>query len=815
MLTGLRWLLMPETLQAMTQQGVIGTVTLDGQKLAGSTPALQNITASWLKRKGSAQAAFTAMDGWSNGYLEFTRPDGTAGHTASLARPYERTEHGRPEHVRGYVSRQPHGWIPEAKWLEGQREWVAKGEAAWAVRAEAGRTVAERSARAREHVAGLVEGGMPAVRHRAWKQPPASPGSLATARQMMQPGGGTPEQLEAVTQAFAENLDHVPAQMREAMGRTWKIRLSPQEDMADAQGNTDGTLGLTGAFHGKWEIRIAQMVMTPATDQTVTEMEGDGRFVAIAGGDQGRALRHVVTHEFGHALFMQGQISRGDAFIPPGADDAAATGEFGVAAEAITAQLLSDLSGQPAPENGYSEKYLRYISAALHSLSEYGASEPQEAMAEAWTGYALHGHGANGSAKVRKAGEDFLREAEQEFARSQEGRGMQLNLAAAGGGHRFGCSGFPGSPEVFARRFGTPEAKQAAARAWGASGVLELARPYHRLERGRMEQVRGYVTRPAITGKGWIPEQDWLRGRQIWEHRGEAAWKVKGAAAEAREDAARAGTGYTPLDDAEFRERQKHVERTLAQAFRQGLETHLVNTVNHDGMTYTPARAAMHKKIIQDVLKEAQDIPREHKAFMTGGLPGAGKSSSLAKVLGKDVGKYYTISPDDFKAAIYHKGGYTPPAGLSPEEASTLASQEAMDLAELARHTLQAQGTNLIWDATMAQSEKVKNRVADFHKAGYSVHAVFVHVPLGTAIERAAARYRYGLEQGRQGKGGGGRNVPASDMKRFYALHSKNLSRPEHSFLGALGVFDAWDEFDNSAPGKPPQLIRSSKDAAG
>jgi hypothetical protein len=62
-------------------------------------------------------------------------------------RSYKRMENGRPETVREYSTMrkpgEPHpvkdaesaagvkGWIPEPKWLEGQAEWVTKGEAAW------------------------------------------------------------------------------------------------------------------------------------------------------------------------------------------------------------------------------------------------------------------------------------------------------------------------------------------------------------------------------------------------------------------------------------------------------------------------------------------------------------------------------------------------------------------------------------------------------------------------------------------------------------------------------------------------------------
>jgi thymidylate kinase len=360
-----------------------------------------------------------------------------------------------------------------------------------------------------------------------------------------------------------------------------------------------------------------------------------------------------------------------------------------------------------------------------------------------------------------------------------------------------------------------------------AAHTASLARPYERTQHGHHEHVRGYVTRPPVTREsaavqGWIPEADWLRGQQAWKTRGEAAWRIRGDAAESRiaaERAARtAGVGhrYVPLDDAEFAERKKHVASQQRQAVREGLDTQHMHTVGHDLKTYTPERAAIHKEIVQEELDKAKDIPREHKAVMTGGLPGAGKSTSLQKLFGKDVDKqYYTVNTDDYKIALAKRGLVPARGGTSPMELHQLAAKESNDLTNLILAAMTERGTNVIVDGTMTSLPLVQLRADTLRKDGYSVRAVFVHVPLDTALERADARYRFDMEEYRQGRGMGGRYIPAEfETSHFADPHNKKSSLAEKSYhhLRDLGVFDQWDEFDNTVAGQQPKLVRSSSD---
>jgi hypothetical protein len=62
------------TLRVFDAQGQLGTITLDGGELTGSTRSLQQMALSALRMAGrDAEQAYRNLDGWSNGYV-WVRP---------------------------------------------------------------------------------------------------------------------------------------------------------------------------------------------------------------------------------------------------------------------------------------------------------------------------------------------------------------------------------------------------------------------------------------------------------------------------------------------------------------------------------------------------------------------------------------------------------------------------------------------------------------------------------------------------------------------------------------------------------------------
>jgi hypothetical protein len=57
------------TLTVSDREGLLGTITLDGDRLVGSNEVMQEIADSRVNRGLSAVEAFASLDGWSNGYV--------------------------------------------------------------------------------------------------------------------------------------------------------------------------------------------------------------------------------------------------------------------------------------------------------------------------------------------------------------------------------------------------------------------------------------------------------------------------------------------------------------------------------------------------------------------------------------------------------------------------------------------------------------------------------------------------------------------------------------------------------------------------
>ncbi len=62
------------TLRVLSARGQLGTITLDGGRLTGSTRSIQTMADSAVRKAGGdAAEAFRNLDGWSNGYV-WARP---------------------------------------------------------------------------------------------------------------------------------------------------------------------------------------------------------------------------------------------------------------------------------------------------------------------------------------------------------------------------------------------------------------------------------------------------------------------------------------------------------------------------------------------------------------------------------------------------------------------------------------------------------------------------------------------------------------------------------------------------------------------
>ena len=256
-------------------------------------------------------------------------------------------------------------------------------------------------------------------------------------------------------------------------------------------------------------------------------------------------------------------------------------------------------------------------------------------------------------------------------------------------------------------------------------------------------------------------------------------------------------------DPAALKARTDTIERKVTEAQKAGLSTVTVNTIGGNGQTWTPERAAIHNEIVNAVMKRAESIPDDGKVILSGGLPGAGKTTALQALPGTDPKQYLDIAPDDFKEELARRG-LVPDIGLTPMEASPLISDEAHHIANMVVARATAQRKNMMIDLTMHPSDYAGERIEALHKAGYKVEGVYVHVPIETSVDRVQARYLRGATS----PGLGGRYVPPGDIRSIWGTGGP-VSKSHQEFDRLKARFDKWELIDNSVSGKQPALLAS------
>jgi len=181
-------------------------------------------------------------------------------------------------------------------------------------------------------------------------------------------------------------------------------------------------------------------------------------------------------------------------------------------------------------------------------------------------------------------------------------------------------------------------------------------------------------------------------------------------------------------------------------------------------MIWTAGRNMDQGALVAAMYGQAGAIPCERKAVMAGGLPGADTAGALTQA-GIDASRYMTISIDTILTEMAERGLIPRVEGLSPLEAADLVHAEAQFLAKRLGLRALADGRNVIWDISFASRHAVESWIAAHRRAGYTIHAIFAELSIGEPVRRTAARHRRGHDEYRQGRGYGGRFIPASAVR--------------------------------------------------
>ncbi len=262
-----------------------------------------------------------------------------------------------------------------------------------------------------------------------------------------------------------------------------------------------------------------------------------------------------------------------------------------------------------------------------------------------------------------------------------------------------------------------------------------------------------------------------------------------------------------PLTDAEHAEHITEVRDRLADAHGAGLQTHLSYSVD-GGDTWTDERDALHDALVEYLYARSSHVPCEVKAIVTGGLPGAGKTTVLKNFAHLDLSQYMMINPDVIKEEMAERGLIPAVAGLSPMEASDLVHEEASHVAKRLANRAESDRRNVIWDITMSKPSSITDRITELRAADYSrVEGVFVDIPAAVSARRAEARHRDGHDEYRAGRGFGARYI--SEARIMNDSDSVWSSGNRKNFEELKSRFDGWSTYDNSVDGDAPHLVES------
>ena len=216
----------------------------------------------------------------------------------------------------------------------------------------------------------------------------------------------------------------------------------------------------------------------------------------------------------------------------------------------------------------------------------------------------------------------------------------------------------------------------------------------------------------------------------------------------------------------------------------------------------------------EEVVTEAVDefaakmnVPKEHKAVVLGGLPGAGKSTTVQRRDGLfadagmgDRSRWVTVNSDDFKERIIARGEAPQIEGLSPMETAFLIHELSSEMCHMFGRALMAEGYNVILDTTIGGSDNpVATEVSALLESDYTVDAIFVDTPVNVAVRRQSTRWLAGLNELRSGTNRvGGRVVPAAVNRLAQTQGGKSQNLANFEYMVESGSFKRWAVIDNS-----------------
>lgn len=254
------------------------------------------------------------------------------------------------------------------------------------------------------------------------------------------------------------------------------------------------------------------------------------------------------------------------------------------------------------------------------------------------------------------------------------------------------------------------------------------------------------------------------------------------------------------LDSEAWADHKAYVENVIDRIEAGSLTTALLQDSRGD---WSPEVFELVDTVVRDMLEdiETRRLPKDRKAVVLGGLPGAGKTTSidnnavLLKAGLSNPDRWVQVNSDEMKTKIADLGVFTEFEGLGPLESATAVHQLSSLMGEIFGRALIADGYNVIFDTTLGHTvdgrPSFAEDIEELKHFGYDVDGVFVDTPVDTAKGRRDSRWMDGVnEQNLENKGRGGRYVP--DYVYQSPTRAVDQNRQNFDYLTSSESFDRW-----------------------
>lgn len=228
-----------------------------------------------------------------------------------------------------------------------------------------------------------------------------------------------------------------------------------------------------------------------------------------------------------------------------------------------------------------------------------------------------------------------------------------------------------------------------------------------------------------------------------------------------------------------------------AKKLQDSLKPTLDKYLDKDGKV-TEARFKVYQEYIDEQLSKYEPVPegKTPHLLLTGGLPGAGKSSMLRQPMFEKISKSsIDIDADSIRGYLAKVDGLP---GIGAHAASYQAETDIV--VDLMIKKAMERHYNVIYDSTMKKAEGLERTIQNFKDSGYTTEAAFLEVSLETSMYRAMKRYLEG--------------VRFVDPAYISTHDHKNIQ----TFTRLMNSVDSWSHWNNEVPfGNPPELLNSSR----